>query len=134
MHKNTADNHKSNQLSIEELLRYFEINTKDLTGEIALWQSVVMQAVIDSISKPKDIKAKIERAKTISWFSHNNEDFILVCSFAELSPDFVIQGLRKILKKNKKPYISRYNKKHRQLNKLSSCNAKPQNYIKANNY
>ncbi|MDA0780984.1 MAG: hypothetical protein PQ612_01360 [Rickettsiales bacterium] len=131
MHKNTSDKHQSNQLLIEELLRYFEINTKDLTGEIALWQSVVMQAVIDSISKPKDIKAKIERAKTISWFSHKNEDFILVCSFAELSPDFIIQGLRKILKKNKKPYISRYNKKHRQLNKLSGNVSIEQKYKKA---
>lgn len=133
MRKNIADKNQSGQLSIEELLKYFEINTKDITGEIALWQSVIMQAVIDAISKPKDIKARIERAKTISWFSHNNEDFILVCSFAELSPDFIIGGIRKILKNTKKPYKCRNIKKHRQLNKLSNGASKTRSYRKANN-
>jgi hypothetical protein len=66
------------QTSIEALLKYLDINAKDLSGEIALWQSVVMQAVLDATSIPKDIKSKIERARTMSWFSLNNEDNVVV--------------------------------------------------------
>ena len=119
MSNKNAPQKESLQPLIEEMLRYFKINCKDLTGEKALWQSVVMQAVIDAISKPKDIKSKIERAKTRAWFSINNENFILVCLFAELNPDFIIKGLKNILKKNKKPYILRHRKKNRELDKLA---------------
>jgi len=112
------------QPSVEELLRYFEINAQDLTGEKALWQSVVMQAVLDATSKTTDLKSRIEKAKTTSWFSYNNEDFILVCSFAELDPDFIINGLKRILKKNKKPHHNRYRKKMNMLKKMSAARSK----------
>jgi hypothetical protein len=118
MHNNIEKNLTSNsQVNIEDLLSYFEIKTMDLSGERALWQSVIMQAVLDAIVKPKNIKEKMQRAKTISWFSHANEDFMLVCSFANLSPDFIIEGVRKIIKKNKKPYYPKYRTKNKILEK-----------------
>jgi hypothetical protein len=112
------------QPSIEELLKYLDINAKDLSGEIALWQSVIMQAVLDATSESKDIKSKIERAKTIAWFSLNNKDFMLVCSLSELNPHFVISGLKKVLKKNKRSYINYSAKKHKILRRKEAVQTK----------
>lgn len=120
------------QPSIESLLKYLDINSRDLSGEIALWQSVIMQAVLDATSKPKDTKSKIERSKTIAWFSLNNKDFMLVCSLSELNPHFIINGLKKALSKNKRSYLNHYSHKHKLLKKKSAARRKlvPQTNMK----
>ena len=85
----------------------------DTIGEKALWQSVVMQAAIDVTSDPVELKDRIERAKTIAWFSLQNEDFLLVCSFAELDPQMVIQKIRVAIKNSKNFHKKRRAKKTR---------------------
>ena len=121
---NKIEELSTTQLSIESLLKYLDINATDLSGEIALWQSVIMQAVLDATATPKDIKTKIDKAKTIAWFSLNNEDFILVCSLSELNPHFVISGLKKVLKKNKRSYINYSAKKHKILRRKEAVQTK----------
>lgn len=83
-----------------------------------------MQAVLDATSTPKDIKSKIEKAKTTAWFSLNNKDFMLVCSLSELNPHFVISGLKKVLKKNKRSYINYSAKKHKMLRRKEAVQTK----------
>lgn len=77
----------------------------DVSGERALWQSVIMQAVLDLIHKPKKINDKIDRAKTLSWFSKSNEDFLTVCSLAGLNPDMVINGAARAVTASKSKKI-----------------------------
>lgn len=69
----------------------------DLKG---LWQSVIMQAVLDALKIPKTAMDKIENKKTISWFSMKNEDFILVCSLADMDPLRLVQNVKRSLLKN----------------------------------
>lgn len=84
-------------------LNIYELENKisHTDGERALWQSVIMQAILDIMARPKKLRDKIERQKTISWFSENNEDFMNVCLFADLSPEFVMSGFKGIMKNNK---------------------------------
>jgi hypothetical protein len=82
---------------------YIDTKTaRDIIGETALWQSVIMQATLDATSQPSDIKGRIERAKTIAWFSTNNEDFLEVCSLANFDPQTIIAKLKATLQKQKK--------------------------------
>jgi hypothetical protein len=92
---------------------------KDLLGEKALWQSVLMQAALDATSNPQTVKERIERAKTITWFSMRNDDFLLVCSFADLSPEFVMRGIKSAIAKNKKGNKKRRIRSRRHINNLS---------------
>lgn len=73
----------------------------DTTGERALWQSVIMQAAIDILNIPPTMNERMERARTIAWFSLDNEDFLFVCSLAELNPHEILKGIRVTIKKSK---------------------------------
>ena len=72
-----------------------------LTGEQALWQSVIMQAVLDTLSTSRRTSERIERGKAIAWFSLTNSNFLWVCSMAEMEPVFVVRNVCKLLKKHK---------------------------------
>jgi hypothetical protein len=91
----------------------------DLLGEKALWQSVLMQAALDATSNAQSVKDRIERAKTIAWFSIQNEDFLLVCSFAELNPELVIRGIKSAIQKSKKVNHKKRIRSRRHISKLS---------------
>ena len=91
----------------------------DLLGEKALWQSVVMQAALDATSNAQSLRDKIEQAKTIAWFSMRNEDFLLVCSFAELNPELVIRGIKSAIQRSKKVNYKKRMRSRRHISKLS---------------
>lgn len=81
--------------------QYTDLPILDATSERALWQSVIMQAVFDIASPPKDMKGRIQRAKTVAWFSIQDEDFLQVCSFAGFSPETLIKNITKLYRKAK---------------------------------
>lgn len=74
----------------------------DSSGETSLWQSVIIQAALDIFSESKCPKAKRAKTQAIAWFNKTNEDFVTICSFAELDPDFVVRGMKKALHRLKK--------------------------------
>ncbi len=76
----------------------FDYNARDCISERALWQSVIMQAILDISKEPIDARQKSERLKTIAWFSPKNQDFMLVCSFADLDSKMVLRGHYRALK------------------------------------
>jgi len=94
------------------------LSDADPTGDRALWQSVIMQAAIDATGNPKDIKGKIERAKTIAWFSLENEDFLMVCQFANFEPNSIISGLRRAIKSNKSKNGRKFLKKPKNMHHI----------------
>lgn len=77
----------------------FNLREIDTTGERALWQSVIMQAVIDATKKPNDLKGRIEKSRAIAWFTLNNQDFIDTCNFANFNPNLVLRKFRAVIRK-----------------------------------
>jgi hypothetical protein len=69
----------------------------DSSGEKALWQSVIIQAALDIFSNSKCPKAIRAKKQALSWFKKSNADFVLVCSFAELDPDYVVRSMKRAL-------------------------------------
>ena len=74
-------------------------NDNNLTGEKALWQSVIMQAVIDIMSNSKRTSEKVAKNKAESWFNMNDRNFLMVCQMAELDPIFLIRNVKILIKK-----------------------------------
>lgn len=97
----------------------------DTIGEKALWQSVIMQAAIDVTNDPRELKDRIERAKTIAWFSLHNEDFILVCSLAEMNPEDIIQKIKPAIQSSKKHHKKRKAKQRRNRRITQENNNEP---------
>lgn len=88
----------------DDIARYLENYKFEIEGERALWQSVIMQAVLDLQIKADNLKQKIKRAETLKWFSKQDQDFMFVCSMAELDPDMLIKGAREVFKKYHKSF------------------------------
>ncbi len=87
---------------VDMKLNYEKIKKSDFLGEKSLWQAVVMQAALDATSPATSPEARMLRTKTLTWFSMHNEDFLLVCSFAELIPHEIIRNIRKTAQQTKK--------------------------------
>lgn len=94
---------KNNQMR-EDIDRLFTTKRPlyDSSGETSLWQAVIIQAAMDIFSDSKCPKAKRAKKDAIAWFNRKNDDFLSVCSFAGLDPDFVIRGLKRAMNRFKK--------------------------------
>jgi hypothetical protein len=78
-----------------------------MSPEQRLWQSVVLQAILDATQKPQIVKNKYtrkarknpdgtlmraysyERNAADAWIRGNSSDFRMVVSLAKMEPDFV---------------------------------------------
>ena len=58
-------------------------------GEKAMWRGVITQALMDAGSNSKKPQMKYNRAQAIAWLSSMGEDFITVCSLADMDPIYV---------------------------------------------
>jgi hypothetical protein len=67
------------------------------TAEVGLFRAVIMQALLDAVSQSKRTEEKMEKMKARRWFDVNNKDFLTVCEFAQLSPEWVIIKSRKAI-------------------------------------
>ncbi|KIE05005.1 hypothetical protein NF27_EY01010 [Candidatus Jidaibacter acanthamoeba] len=56
---------------------------------IRVWRSVIFQAIVDATNCSKKKKNKILKIKALQWLNGNSQDFIEICSYAELDPDYV---------------------------------------------
>jgi hypothetical protein len=60
-----------------------------------LWSSVIIQALIDATSQPKNPRAKVEKDRAHSWITTSvgttAQDFESVCMAAEFEPNTVRQ-------------------------------------------
>lgn len=93
----------------KKLNQTYELPVNDdinIKGEIALWKSVIMQALVDISSKSNKKMAKVYRLKSGKWLNSRNQDFLRVCSYAELDPDYVLQKAEQIKQTN--PFYPNY--------------------------
>jgi hypothetical protein len=72
----------------------------DTGNESALWQAVIIQAILDTLSIATNAHARRYKAQSILWLSLNNKDFILVCEMAGLIPSSVIKIANKAIKRH----------------------------------
>lgn len=73
-------------------------------GEIALWKAVILQALVDLQSNSRKKIANTYRIKALMWFNLKNEEFITVCNYAGLDPQYVYEKSR-IVKENNRFFI-----------------------------
>ncbi|MBL0726032.1 MAG: hypothetical protein JJW01_03705 [Alphaproteobacteria bacterium] len=62
-----------------------------VAGEIGLFRAIIMQALIDCVNHSKRTEDKLAKQQALEWFREDNTDFILVCQFAQLNHNWVLQ-------------------------------------------
>ncbi len=66
-------------------------------GENSMWVAVITQAMMDALSKCKKAESKYQKHEAIRWLSDNSKDFIDVCLYAGLNPDYVRRKAKKTI-------------------------------------
>lgn len=66
-------------------------------GEQALWAAVITQAMMDALSQSRNPEARHHRQAAINWLTGNSKDFVMVCLFAGMDPDYVRKNAKKAL-------------------------------------
>ena len=69
-------------------------------GEMALWQAVITQALMDASCNSHKYEAKLEKLKATRWLLGGGKDFIAVCHHAGLEPSYVREKVRQALARN----------------------------------
>lgn len=72
-------------MSYETLL----ISKDSVNFEQSLWRAVILQAFIDLKNNSKKKLANTFRVKATLWFNLKNKDFLKVCEYADLNPEYV---------------------------------------------
>lgn len=69
-------------------------------GEMALWQAVITQALMDASCNSHKYEAKLEKLKATRWLLGGSKDFVTVCYHAGLEPSYVREKIRLALSRN----------------------------------
>lgn len=66
-------------------------------GETSLWRAVITQAMMDALSRAGNAEAAHHKHEAINWLTGNGRDFVMVCLFAGLDPDYVRRKAKRAL-------------------------------------
>lgn len=100
-------------------ISYLESVGSDCKGEIALWKSVITQALLDATIQQNDIQSKAIRHKAKAWFNITNKDFIQICEMANLEPSIIQKkALQTIKYYNRKHHRPGFKKRHSETNNI----------------
>ena len=66
-------------------------------GEMALWVAVITQAMMDALSRSDNSEARYNKHEAINWLTGNSRNFITVCHYAGLDPDYVRKKAKRAL-------------------------------------
>ncbi len=75
-------------------------NENGIRGEIALWRSVITQALMDASSNSKKDEAKNEKMQALRWLASNSRDFKMICYYAGYDPAYIRQKVSQALERN----------------------------------
>jgi hypothetical protein len=59
-------------------------------GEISLFRAVIMQAITDCYTLSKRTEDANARYDAVEWFKLDNYDFLKICRYADMDPEFVL--------------------------------------------
>jgi hypothetical protein len=65
--------------------------------ETKLWRMVLLQSFIDLLARSKAKIFNVWKQQTIEWFDMNNENFVIVCNYADRNPEYVYQKARNLI-------------------------------------
>ena len=68
---------------------YNEENNQELNGMRALWRAVITQALMDAASDSKKPFCMAQKIKARAWLRGDSQDFLKVCSLADMDPEYV---------------------------------------------
>ena len=71
---------------------YLNNNEEARRGEINLWRAVVKQSLDDFLLPDSNNKYRIWREQAIQWFVEADEDFYIICKFANLSAEKILES------------------------------------------
>jgi hypothetical protein len=60
-------------------------------AETALWKAVIMQSVLDVMSNSGRASDILAKKIALEWLDKKNKNFIVVCGYADLDPDWVLK-------------------------------------------
>lgn len=66
-------------------------------GEQALWRAVILQALEDAVSNSCKTNEKYHKTQALHWLEGTSKDFLLVCDYAGLSPEYVKKKIKHAL-------------------------------------
>lgn len=66
-------------------------------GETGLWAAVITQAMMDALSKSRNPETLYHKHEAIRWLTDNSKDFVMVCHFAGMDPDYVRRRAKRAL-------------------------------------
>ncbi len=65
----------------------------------ALWRAVITQALMDAASKSKKSSHKLHKRQALKWLRGRSDDFVHICTLAEMDPNYVIYKSRVALQR-----------------------------------
>lgn len=69
-------------------------------GEVAMWQAVLTQALMDAASGSSKPEAQQEKAEALRWLKGDSLDFMTVCLNAGFDPAYARRMIRRALARN----------------------------------
>ncbi len=69
----------------------------EMRGFRALWRAIILQALEDAASNSKKSKEQYFKTQAIHWLNHGGQDFVEVCDYAGLDPDYARKQIKKAL-------------------------------------
>jgi len=66
-------------------------------SEMALWVAVITQTMMDALNKATSAETTYCKNEAIHWLTSNSRDFITVCLYAGLNPDYVRRKAKRAL-------------------------------------
>ena len=64
-----------------------------INAEVALWKAVIMQSVLDLMSTSKRTEEILAKKSAVTWLNKENLNFVTVCHYADLNPDWVLKKI-----------------------------------------
>jgi hypothetical protein len=78
-------------------IELLDLNEPNKLGEITLWREVIITALEDLSLPLSNKRYRTWQKQAAKWFDKNDEEFLLVCEYANLLPTDVLKLAKKII-------------------------------------
>lgn len=66
-------------------------------GEVALWNGVLLQALLDASSQSKKPEAKTAKREALTFLTTHNQMFYNICDMAQRDPEYTFKQVQEAL-------------------------------------
>ncbi len=78
---------------------YLSEDHNQFKGELALWRFVIIKALDDLKLPLSNKRYRIWQKQACKWLVKENTEFIIVCEYANISPEYILKIVDRILRK-----------------------------------